>query len=215
MPALVDKHPQLVHVLDELSRKTVNEIANLLRREGVRGAPQLGYICGLAVYIRRMTGLTVTVGRSEVIVHTGADPDLCAPLPPVCRQFVRWFDMGAWPDLFMYPFAHRTSSVAHADHSPVTALMYQVAPAITLAMETEAPTPDEPTAPAAYPARTWVADYIKAMTPTPVLDDRGGSESESESEPKPEPEPNPEPEPHPEPESESDSAARVLVGSVA
>lgn len=185
MTALVDKHPRLVQVLDELSRKTVNEIADLMRREGVRGMPRVGQICGLAMYLRKATGLTVTVGRSAVVIHADTGSDLCAPLPYVCRQFVRWFDMGAWPDLFLHPPVRWTRRVAHSDHNPVTALMWQVAPAITVTFQAEAPTPDEPTAPAAYTARRWLVDHLTATTPPPVLDDRGGTESESDSEPVP------------------------------
>jgi hypothetical protein len=85
--------------MDKFSKMRPDDIAALLRDEGVQGKPFQLTACPLANFLREKTGLTVAVGGPVYGHKTSARGYVRNLTPMPVQEFVANFDQGRYPFL--------------------------------------------------------------------------------------------------------------------
>jgi hypothetical protein len=80
---------------------TAEDVADTLISGGWRGFPGDAGTCPVALYLTTMLPFvrSAAVGVGGATVYTVGDTDVDVDLPPAVADFVRAFDVGAYPEL--------------------------------------------------------------------------------------------------------------------
>lgn len=92
----------LVNAIEQLRGKSPDEIAAMMRRRGIKGRPGTTQKCPLAMFFDGTNAGTFVIGR-EFIMRTAGKTVERAKTPKNLADFVRRFDIGKYPDLFLPP----------------------------------------------------------------------------------------------------------------
>ena len=87
-------------VIDKLGQLQPDEIARLFRDEGVTGVLGQARRCPVASYVRRETGVRISIYDNWSQKNDG--PELGTATPPTVFGFIKHFDGLEYPDLIRY-----------------------------------------------------------------------------------------------------------------
>lgn len=83
-----------------LLTKSADQIAEILKAQGIKGTKFSGANCPLAAYALKRGAVDVSVNNNWLSYWTGSySPMISRPTTRGTRAFVRKFDLGAYPDL--------------------------------------------------------------------------------------------------------------------
>ncbi len=96
------KHRTLDEAVDDISKKSANQIADIMREWGIKGRPGTTHLCPLATIMHKIYGGDYIVGKEFIMRRSGNKTER-KPTPKGCVQFITKFDVGEYPDLMAPP----------------------------------------------------------------------------------------------------------------
>jgi hypothetical protein len=89
--------------VQDLAELTAEQIAELLRKHGIKGWPEDCTDCAVSQWVQQVIpdGWLCTTTRDRIMVENTASEGeyFQASTPPGVKQFIRLFDLGCYPDL--------------------------------------------------------------------------------------------------------------------
>jgi hypothetical protein len=92
----------LDHALEQFHGKTADQIAEIVRRRGIKGRMGTTSKCPMALLLDSQASGKFVIGRQYIARRSGSRIEK-ARTPVNVAQFMRRFDIGFYPDLIMPP----------------------------------------------------------------------------------------------------------------
>src|SRR5258705_1293751 len=97
----------MAYILEQIGRLTADQLADEVRKAGIKGRPGTTYSCPLARLFRVKFQNRFIIGRNFIIRHTTPGSNAVsteysfnkAKTPKGCIEFVAKFDHGDYPDI--------------------------------------------------------------------------------------------------------------------